>query len=80
MADREADRGYIDEAEEALCGLIATGGDAAGGLQLVEAALDEVVEPVERAIRGHAQLAGLRIGITGATLRASVVFRTLSES
>lgn len=58
MAEPEADRRYVDEAQEALGCLVVMSGNAAGILQLVEAALDEVAEPVERAVNGHAQLAG----------------------
>lgn len=58
MAEPEADRCDVDEAEEAFCGLVVTGSDAAGVLQFVEAPLDEVAEPVELAVDGHAQLAG----------------------
>ena len=53
---------------------------SAGVLQLVEAALDDVAEPVEGAIYCHAQLAGLAYRVMGTTLRASMVLRTLSES
>ena len=59
MAEPEADRGDVDEAQEAFGGLVVTGGDAAGVFQLVEAALDEVPKAVERAVHGDAHLAGL---------------------
>jgi hypothetical protein len=42
MAEPEADRGDVDEAQEAFGGLVVAGGDAAGVLELVEAPLDEV--------------------------------------
>lgn len=50
-----ADRGHVDEAQEALCGFVVAG----GVLELVEAALDEVAQPVKGSVHGHAQLAGL---------------------
>ena len=59
MAEPDADRGDVDEAQEALCGFVVAGGDAAGILELVEAALDEVAQPVKGSVHGHAQLAGL---------------------
>ena len=80
MAEPEADRSDVDEAKEALGGLIVAGGVAAGVLQLVETPLDEIAQQVECAVDGHAQLPGLARRMTGTTLRASIVFRTLSES
>jgi len=62
MAEPEADRRYIDEAQEAFGGLVVAGCDAAGVLQPVEAPLDEVARPVEGAIHGNAQLAGVAHG------------------
>jgi hypothetical protein len=62
MAEPETDRGDVDEPQEALCGFVVAGGDAAGVLQLVEAALDEVAQPVEGAIHGDTELAGLAHG------------------
>ena len=59
MAEPEADRGEVDEAKEALGGLVVARGDAAGVLQFVEAALDEVPQSVEGAVDGNAQLSGL---------------------
>lgn len=59
MAEPEADRGYVDEPEEAFGGLEVAGGDAAGVLEFVEAALDEVAQAVEDTVYGHTQLAGL---------------------
>ena len=59
MAEPETDGGDVDEGKEALGGLVVAGGDAAGVLQLVETPFDEVAQPVEGAIDGHAQLACL---------------------
>ena len=59
MAEPEADRGDVDEAQEALCGFVVACGDAACVLELVEASLDEVAQPVKGTVHGHAQLAGL---------------------
>lgn len=59
MAEPQADRRDVDEAEEAFGSLVVTCGDTAGVLHLVEAALDEVAQAVEGAIHGDAQLAGL---------------------
>ena len=59
MAEPEADRCDVDEAQEALGGFVVAGSDAACVLQFVEAALDEVAQPVEGAVHGDAQLAGL---------------------
>jgi len=59
MAEPEADRRDVDEAQEAFGGLVVAGGDATGVLQLVEAALDEVAQFVEPAIHGNSELAGL---------------------
>jgi hypothetical protein len=59
MAKPEADRGDVDEAQEALRGFVVAGGDAAGVFELVEASLDEVALPVKATVHSHAQLAGL---------------------
>ncbi len=59
MAEPEADRCNVDEAQEALGGLVVAGCDASGVLEFVEAPLDKVAQPVEGAVDGHAQLAGL---------------------
>ena len=48
MAEPEADRCNVDEAQEAFGGLVVVGGDAAGVLELVEAALNQVAQPVSR--------------------------------
>lgn len=58
MVEPEADRRHVDEAQEALGGLVVAGGNAVGVLELVESALDKVAQPVERAIHGHVGLAG----------------------
>ena len=57
MAEPEADRRDVDEAQEALCGLVIAGGDTTGILELVEAPLDQVSQPVERAVDADARLA-----------------------
>jgi len=46
------DRGDVDEAQEALCGLVVARGDRAGVFEHIEAALDEITQPVEGAICG----------------------------
>lgn len=51
MADPEADRRDVDEAG-AFGGLVTTGGDAAGGPQIVEAPLDEVAQAIKPAVDG----------------------------
>lgn len=50
MADPEAERRYVDEAQEALGSLVVAGCDGTCVLQLFEAALDEVSQPVEHAV------------------------------
>lgn len=57
MAQQDADRGNVDEAEEAFRCFVVACCDAAGVLELVEAQLDQVPQQVERAVDGHAQLA-----------------------
>ena len=57
MAQQDADRGDIDEAEDAFCCFVVECWDAASVLDLVEALLDQVPQQVERAVDGHAQLA-----------------------
>jgi hypothetical protein len=47
MAKPEADRGDVDEPEEAFGGLVVADVDAAGVLEFVEAALNEVAPAVE---------------------------------
>ena len=74
MAEPEADRRDVDEVEEAFGGFVLAGGDTTGVLEFVEAALDEVSQPVEGASTATRSLWDLRIGITGTTLRASMVF------
>ena len=80
MAGPEADRDDVDEAQEALCGFVLAGSNAAGVLELVEASLDEVAQSVKGTVHGTRSLRDLRIGITGTTLRASMGSRTLPES
>ena len=62
MAEPETDRRDVDEAQEALGGLVVAGGDAAGVFQPVEAAFDEVAQPVEGAIHRREQLASFAHG------------------
>lgn len=57
MAQPDADRGNVDEAEEAFRCFVVACFNAAGVLELVEAPLDQVPQQVERAVDGHAQLA-----------------------
>jgi len=59
MAEPKPDRRDVDEAQETLRGLVITGGDPAGILEPVEAAFDQVTQPVERLIHADAPLAGL---------------------
>ncbi len=80
MADPQADRCAVDKAEVAFGGLVIAGRNAAGILELVEAPLDDIAHAVEGPIHDDAHLRDLRIGITGTTLHASIVLRTLSES
>ena len=58
MAKPEADRRDVDEAQEALGALVVARSHAAGVLELVEAALDEVAQPVEDTVHGHTLFAG----------------------
>ncbi len=60
MAEPKADRRDVDEAEEALGGLVMACGDAAGVLQLVEAPLDHVAQRVDGHVDGIAQGVGGR--------------------
>lgn len=59
MAEPEADGRDVYEALEAFGGLVVAGSAAAGIFELVEAALHQVAQPVEGAVHGNAQLAGL---------------------
>lgn len=59
MAEPEADRRDIDEAKEAFGGLVVAGGDTASVLELVEAPLDKVPQPVEPAIDSDTEPARL---------------------
>ena len=61
-------------AREVFRGLVVADGDAAGLAGHPEAALDEVAQTIELSIHGHAHLSDLRMGITGTTLRAAMVF------
>ena len=62
MAEPEADRRYVDEAQEAFGGLVVTGGYPSCVLELVQAPLDEVAQSVELAVNGHAQFPGFPHG------------------
>lgn len=46
MAEPEADRRDVDEAEEAFGGLVVAGCDTAGVLELVETPFDEISQAV----------------------------------
>ena len=59
MAEPKPDRRDVDEAQEAFGRLVVTGGDPAGILELVEAAFDQIAQPVEGAIHADAPLARL---------------------
>ena len=59
MADPEADRSDIYEAEEAFGCFVIAGCHAPSILQLVEASLDQVSQPVEMPIQTNALLSGL---------------------
>ena len=59
MAEPEADRCDVDEAQEAFGCLVVAGGDPAGVLQLVEAPLNEVTQAIEPAVDGHTELSRL---------------------
>ena len=57
MAEPEADRRDVDEAQEAFGGLVVAGGDATGILELVEAPLDEIAQAIEPAVNGDRAMA-----------------------
>ena len=59
MADPQADRCDVDEAEVAFGGFVIAGGNAAGILELVEAPLDKIAQAIEGPIHDDAQPAGL---------------------
>ena len=59
MAETEADRCDVDEAQKAFVGLVIAGRDTTGILELVEAPLDQVSQPVERKVDADARLAWL---------------------
>jgi hypothetical protein len=58
MAEPEADRRDVDEAQEAFGRFVITGGDAPSFFQFIEAPLDEVAQSVELAVNSHAQFRG----------------------
>ena len=62
MAEPKADRCDVDEAQEAFGCLVVASGDSAGVFQLVEAALDEVAQPVEGTVHRDEQPAYLSHG------------------
>jgi hypothetical protein len=80
MAETEAERRYLDEAREALGGLVVAGYGAVGGLQRVEELLDEVSLLVNGASTATRSLRLLCVEITCTTLRASMVLRMSSAS
>ena len=59
MAYPEPDRGYVDEAKIAFGGLVVSGCNTAGVLELVEATLDQVSQPVQAMIHPNTYFAGL---------------------
>ena len=59
MAHPQPDRSYVDETKIAFGGVVVSGCDAAGVLELVEAALDHVAKSVKPVIDTDAHLAGL---------------------
>jgi hypothetical protein len=54
MAQPKAYRRDVDEAREAFRSLVATGGNAAGVLQLVEAPFDKVSKTIQGPVDGNA--------------------------
>ena len=57
MAEPEADRRDVDEAQEALGSLVVAGGDTPGVLQLVEAPFDQVAQTIQGPVDADALLA-----------------------
>jgi hypothetical protein len=62
VAEPVSDLRDVDEAKEALCGFVITGGDAAGVLELGETAFDKIIQPVDGAVDSHTQLGKLGHG------------------
>lgn len=56
MARSEADRRYVDEAQEALRSLVVAGSDEAGVLQLFEAPFDQVAQTTQGPVGGYTLL------------------------
>lgn len=73
MAESEADRSDIDEGQKVFGGLIVTGSNATSVLQLVKAPLDEVGRRSWLRSTAMRCLRLLRMGMTDATLRGSMV-------
>lgn len=57
MAEPKPDRSDVDEAEEALCGFVVAGRNAAGVFQLVEASFDQVAQTIQGPVDADAHLA-----------------------
>lgn len=57
MAEPKAYRRDVDEAEEALCGFVVAGRNAAGVFQLVEASFDQVAQTIQGPVDADAHLA-----------------------
>ena len=80
MAEPEADRRDVDEAQEAFSSLVVAGGDATGILELVEALRDEIVQAIEPAVDGDPQLPSFAHGDDRHHVAHSIVLRMLSAS
>ena len=80
MAEPAADRFDVDEAQKALCGLVIAGRVTTGILELIEAPLDQVAQPVERTVDADGVLRDFSIGLTSKTSRLCMDFRMLSAS
>lgn len=68
MAHPQPDCSYAEEAEIACGGFVVSGGDAAGVLELVEAPLDHVSQPIKRMIHTDAHLAHWDLGQDAAVI------------
>ena len=59
MADPYPDAGYVDEAEEAVCGFVVAGCQPTAVFQLVEAALDHIAQRIDGHVDNRSNLAVL---------------------
>ncbi len=57
--EAKADRLEVNETQEAFCGFIVAGSGTAGTLELIEAPLDQIAQPVNRTVGTEACLAWL---------------------